>query len=312
VPAEEADEPLATEDADVRALLRRGRFDRDAQRLLLSQLAEVETRVVNEIIERKHVALERVSEPDFWEDEGRYQVLAEAEYLDRLETACRTATKLGARLRGRLEGRRTLSGTGPNGAGDAELCNLLGFRVYSLERALAGLDAGAPFEVFLRLRIVGEQALPEAAERHFLEQLVAMYLGWAKERGMHVAAIARSEEDVLLHAGGLGAGLILQPEAGLHVLETTATKQDSRYERSLERVTVAVQIAACEPRERADDSALLEQARRAFLDADAPVQVVRRYREGPSALVRDSARGYRTGRLDTVLAGGFDLFSSDD
>ena len=77
-------------------------------------------------------------------------------------------------------------------------------------------------------------------------------------------------------------------------------------------MTVAVQIAACEPRERADDSALLEQARRAFLEADAPVQVVRRYREGPSALVRDSARGYRTGRLDTVLAGGFDLFSSDD
>ena len=226
VPAEEeAEAPLDSEDADVRALLRRGRFDRDAQRLLLSQLAEVETRVVNEVIERKHVALERVSEPDFWEDEGRYRVLAEAEYLDRLETACRTATKLGARLRSRLEGRRTLSDADPNGAGDAELCNLLGFRVYSLERALAGLDAGAPFELFLRLRIVGEQALPEAAERLFLEQLVAMYLGWAKERGMHVAAIARSEDEVLLHAGGLGAGLILQPEAGLHILETAATKR---------------------------------------------------------------------------------------
>jgi hypothetical protein len=36
--------------------------------------------------------------------------------------------------------------------------------------------------------------------------------------------------------------------------------------------------------------------------------VVRRYREDPAPLVRDSVRGYRTGRLDRVLAGDFDLF----
>jgi ATP-dependent Clp protease ATP-binding subunit ClpC len=35
---------------------------------------------------------------------------------------------------------------------------------------------------------------------------------------------------------------------------------------------------------------------------------VRRYRPGRSPLVRDTARGYRTGRLDRVLAGDFDLY----
>ena len=35
--------------------------------------------------------------------------------------------------------------------------------------------------------------------------------------------------------------------------------------------------------------------------------IVRRYRERPTPLVRDSVRGWRTGRLDFVLAGGFDL-----
>jgi ATP-dependent Clp protease ATP-binding subunit ClpC len=35
---------------------------------------------------------------------------------------------------------------------------------------------------------------------------------------------------------------------------------------------------------------------------------VRRYRAGESPLVRDAVRGYRTGRLDRVLAGDFDLF----
>ncbi len=36
-------------------------------------------------------------------------------------------------------------------------------------------------------------------------------------------------------------------------------------------------------------------------------QIVRRYREEPSPLVRDSARGWRTGRLERVLDGDFDL-----
>jgi ATP-dependent Clp protease ATP-binding subunit ClpC len=46
----------------------------------------------------------------------------------------------------------------------------------------------------------------------------------------------------------------------------------------------------------------------AALDATpAAATVVRRYREAPSPLVRD-ARGWRTGRLDRVLAGDFDLF----
>jgi ATP-dependent Clp protease ATP-binding subunit ClpC len=35
---------------------------------------------------------------------------------------------------------------------------------------------------------------------------------------------------------------------------------------------------------------------------------VRRYRSEPSPLVRDTERGWRTGRLEEVLAGDFDLF----
>ncbi|MBA2643573.1 MAG: ATP-dependent Clp protease ATP-binding subunit [Actinobacteria bacterium] len=304
----EAEDPVA-DAADVRSLLRNGRADPDAQRILLSQLSEIETRVVNEVVERKHRALDLVSSPAFWEDDGRYHVLAEVEYLDRLEAACRTASKLGGRLRRRLEGTSAEAGADANGSRDAELFNLLGFRIYSLGRALEGLDVGAPFELFLRLRVVGDQAHPPETELLFLEQLVEMYLGWAKGRGMQVEVIDRLGDQVLLHAGGLGAGLILQPEAGLHILELPGG--DGRHERSLERVTVAVQVAECEPGERITESALREQARQAFGKAEARAQVVRRYREGPSALVRDAARGYRTGRLDTVLAGGFDLFAGE-
>jgi ATP-dependent Clp protease ATP-binding subunit ClpC len=44
------------------------------------------------------------------------------------------------------------------------------------------------------------------------------------------------------------------------------------------------------------------------VDDEASAVVVRRYRPGPAPLVRDSVRGYRTGRLDRVLAGDFDLY----
>ncbi|NIP45933.1 MAG: hypothetical protein GWN21_06060, partial [Gammaproteobacteria bacterium] len=53
-----------------------------------------------------------------------------------------------------------------------------------------------------------------------------------------------------------------------------------------------------------------EQAERVFAaSGDDKLQIVRRYREQPSPLVRDSARGWRSGRLDRVLEGDFDLIT---
>ena len=83
---------------------------------------------------------------------------------------------------------------------------------------------------------------------------------------------------------GFGALRTLRPESGLHVLEIP----DGRggYDRRRVRVTVTPEAPGT-ARRRA--------------------QIVRRYREHPTPLVRDAVRGWRTGRLDAVLAGGFDL-----
>ncbi len=54
----------------------------------------------------------------------------------------------------------------------------------------------------------------------------------------------------------------------------------------------------------------LEQAERIFADMhEGKLQITRRYREVPSPLVRDSSRGWRSGRLDRVLDGDFDLIT---
>ena len=87
--------------------------------------------------------------------------------------------------------------------------------------------------------------------------------------------------------GGRGAYTLLKPEAGLHVLELPVP------ERSFDRVTVLVGV---EPVDGDTDRAA----------AGAEPVVVRRYRHEPSPLVRDAA-GTRTGRIDRVLAGDFDL-----
>ena len=44
-----------------------------------------------------------------------------------------------------------------------------------------------------------------------------------------------------------------------------------------------------------------------YLDRTASSDIVRRYQERPTPLVRDRRRDFRTGRLDLVLAGHFDL-----
>ena len=104
---------------------------------------------------------------------------------------------------------------------------------------------------------------------------------------------------VRLAVSGLGAFNILKHEHGLHVFETP------KDERSFDRHTVQVTVAPWRP--QPDEQPPEGQADEALRAVEANRSIVRRYREHPSPLVRDS-RGWRTGRLDRVLAGDFDLF----
>ena len=109
----------------------------------------------------------------------------------------------------------------------------------------------------------------------------------------------------LLAVSGLGCWRLLESEAGLHVLEDVDDSEGGTP--VVERDTARVRIAPREPGPRLDGDALAELGR-AAIDAVPPTTaVVRRYRRGSSPLVRDAARGYRSGNLDRVLAGGFDL-----
>lgn len=229
--------------------------------------------------------LELIRGDDFWESPERFDVLARIEYVDRVQAAFRTAENLATRL-ARL---------GRNGHGSARgLVTLLAERLYLLDRACAGASPSDPADAFLELRSTG---LERAGDR-FRQQLQEMYEAWATRRGMRVRELW-SETSRLLAVSGIGAYRILSAETGLHVFESP------HDERSFDRVAVDVAVAPWPP--TAPDVDVLETARRALGGVPSSTTVVRRYRTKPSPLVRDSVRDWRTGRLDRVLAGDFDV-----
>lgn len=289
-PDEAPDAVVPSREPDLRSLTLGQRPDVQAASFLIEELHRIEAAAGGEAVEgRKEAALKAVSEPGFWDAEGRFAVLADVEYLDRFSAALRTARKLGERLGARR---------GRNGRGASELVGFLASRLYVLDRALEGLDTGAPADVFLRIRPIAN----DAAE--FVSTLAEMYVAWAERRGMRLEELATGEPDARVFAvSGLGAGAILAAEAGVHVLERGGDEG-----RASQRTAVAIEVAPWAPGPDAGLEGARERAVQAFAGGALPTQVVRRYRAAPSPLVRDAVRGYRTGRLDRVLAGDFDLF----
>jgi ATP-dependent Clp protease ATP-binding subunit ClpC len=276
-------------------------------RFLQEHYDAVAARVEDEAwCERKEGALLGMQSADFWSSPERFSVLGAVEYMDRIEAGLDTAGSLLARLRG---DRKRLP---------SDLVARLAEQLYLLDSACRGMAEGHPRDAFLLVTAGREPGADRARSDDFARTLARMYRRWAERRRMRLELIeehdgARAngagidEYRALLAVSGYAAYTILRHEAGLHVLETP---QDEKS--SFRRVVVSVRVVGQpeEPPGRGRE-ALREQAVRA-LTADAQAaqpQVVRRYREEPSPLVRDSARGWRTGRLERVLDGDFDLIT---
>lgn len=273
-------------------------------RFLQERYDEVAARVeADEWRRRKEEALGEMQTGDFWSSPRRFGVLGAVEYMDRIEAGVDTAGSLLARLRG---DRKHL----PPG-----LVARLAERLYLLDSACRGLAEGEPRDAFVAVTASREPGTDRARSDEFARTLTRMYRRWAERRRMrfeiveeHDGASANGagaeEYRAVVAVSGYAAFHILRPESGLHIFETP---QDERAAFNRARAAVRVVAQPDEPAGRGP-RALAEQAGRALAsDTTAPTTIVRRYREEPSPLVRDSARGWRTGRLERVLDGDFDL-----
>ncbi|HEX8635645.1 MAG TPA: AAA family ATPase [Pyrinomonadaceae bacterium] len=263
---------------------------------------------------RKNGALRETSAPGFWDSPERFAVLGLAEYMDRIETGLDTAGSLLKRLSGSRQ-------TRDRQHFPADLVARLAQQLYLLDAACRGLAAGHPRDLFLQVRASCDAGADNDLCNDFARRISGMYRRWAEARRMRFEVLQETS-DATTEGDGAGAGAAIAPyqmlaaisgfaaysilhtEAGLHVLETP---QD---EKSFNRARVHVRVVAQpdEPAGRGAD-AWRKQAAHALAatDAHGSQQIVRRYREEPSPLVRDSVRGWRTGKLERVLEGHFDL-----
>jgi ATP-dependent Clp protease ATP-binding subunit ClpC len=237
---------------------------------------------------RKERDLEAMRDDGFWDSPDRLELLARVEYVDRVQAAFRTAENLLGRL----------PAEGGNGGGAGrEVIELLAQRLYLLDRACVGIDPGDPPDAFVEVR----SGAADAAAAGAALDLLAMYESWGRRRGMRVTRLPADPGVHRLAVSGIAAYRILAGETGVHVFE------EPRGEHSTGRVAVQVAVASSAP--VPPDAGLAEHAGAALREVPASTTIVRRYRASPSPLVRDGVRGWRTGRLDRVLAGEFDVFT---
>ena len=250
----------------------------------------------------KQAALSLISSSDFWNSSDRFAILGKVEYLDRIESAFESAGSLLRRLSG---GKNEYRLHFPR-----DLMRRLAQQLYLLEKACSNLQTKRPSDTFLLLQASGDSGVTASLNDEFAVRLGKMYRSWAEKRRMQIQLLEETGGDgkspyhLLLGISGFAAFAILMPENGLHVLEVPGQE-----EKSFKRCRVQVRVVP-QPDEPAGPGleSLRQQALHTFESyGTANLTVVRRYREHPSPLVRDSVRGWRTGKLDRVLEGDFDL-----
>jgi ATP-dependent Clp protease ATP-binding subunit ClpC len=238
---------------------------------------------------------EGMSAPDFWTRTDRFGTLARFALMDRVKSATETADAL----------RRRLERYNRSPRYSAELSGRLALQLHLIREGIKDALDNAPIELALAIEPVLDGGGERQATLAWCERLRAMYRAWAAKRRMQIAEASGGGADKnqpILTVSGFGAHRILLAEAGLHVFEPS--------EGGTGRVTARIRLAVVPlgdvpaAKERKLIVEALEQAPR--INA-----VVRRYREQPP-LVRDAAGKWRTGRLDLVLGGEFDLLQAGE
>lgn len=236
-----------------------------------------------------------LADPAIWQRADRFRIFSKLELIDRVGEAARTAERLYQRYASASEHTARAS---------RELAGRLALQLLNVRNGMDDVATDAPIDALLRVEPALDAAGGDGNAGEWCRTLTDMYRHWAARRRMQLREIAPADaaSPPILHVTGFGAWRILDAEIGLHVLEDQ-TQDNPR--RTVARVTM---VAGPEQ----DLAGPGEHAAAADLLAARPAgtTIIRRYRLAPSPMVRDVASGWRTGRLDTVLGGDFDLMAA--
>lgn len=232
-----------------------------------------------------------LADPAIWSRDDRHRVFSALELADRIGEASRTAERLFQRY----------DAAGERERASRELAGRLALQLHNLRQGMDDFLSEAPVDVLLHV----DPAL-EGDAAAWCARLTDMYRQWAIKRRMRIDELAgrgRKGPPILLITG-FGAFRTLRPEGGLHVLE------DAQRPEAIQRLAARVTVLSGPP-----DRDLLAgdgfgTAAKLLAAVPSTTTIVRRYREKPAPLVRDVAGGWRSGLLDEVLAGDFDLIGA--
>jgi ATP-dependent Clp protease ATP-binding subunit ClpC len=242
--------------------------------------------------------LSEMAAADFWTRPERYERLARLALMDRVAAANGTAAALRARL-ARQSGRASRY--------SRELVSRLALQLYLIEQGTQDVFEDAPVEVAIAVEPALETSGDGRAAADWCRQLLAMYRAWSNSRHMQMSEIncGASRDLPLLLVTGFGAHRVLSRECGLHVLELAEGGDGAS------RVTARLRLAIS-PLGDVPAAKLPTALTAAFEKAPPPITVVRRYRREPAPLVRSADGSWRSGRLDLVLRGDFDLLAAQE
>jgi ATP-dependent Clp protease ATP-binding subunit ClpC len=254
----------------------------------------------NDWNETKQELLKETHLSGFWDSEKRFSILGEIEYMDRIETALNTAGRLMGRLRGSQPAKRT--------SFSPKLVEQLAQQLYLISEAYKTFEEKLPKDAFLKVDAKFKMQKDTQVAADFFDRIVKMYRCWAKKRRMRTMVLHEMRDEVrkecqfMAAVSGFGSYSILQGEIGLHVLEIPRTQK------TYHKYNVHVHICPQPEKPAQNKEILLNQATQEFLNqSDTGARIVRHYRIEPSPLIRDNIRKWRTGRIDRVLDGDFDL-----
>jgi ATP-dependent Clp protease ATP-binding subunit ClpC len=233
---------------------------------------------------------------DFWSRPDRHATLARLALMDRVKVAIDTAASLRARLG---------KGIDRTGKYSRALVGRLALQIYLIGQGIRDALESAPIEVALQVEPAFERKGDAQARRQWCLELVAMYRKWAGNRHMQLQELAcpDARQSPLLLISGFGAHRLLSEEVGLHVLEAGEDAKGSG------RVAARVRLAVAPLGEVPADRLFALLVERIAM-ASPPHAVVRRYRRSPAPLVRNMNGSWRSGKLDAVLGGDFDLIAA--
>jgi ATP-dependent Clp protease ATP-binding subunit ClpC len=243
--------------------------------------------------ELKRALSEQMSSEEFWKSPDRHQPLARLALMDRVAAAMETARALRKRLdRGAIR---------PQHYSRALLARLA-LQLWLIKAGIDDVFEGAAVEVAIAVEPALEGAAGEAGETHaWCRELLGMYRAWSRNRHMQVSEIASGDGSLpILLVTGFGAHRVLNAECGLHILEIAESGSATN------RATARVRLVPT-PLGELSAAKMRNVILHALAKASVSSAVIRRYRKNPSPLVRNAEGSWRSGRLDAVLRGDFDL-----